>query len=82
MFGCYSARGPDADRRGKALIYLALEGAHFRRLFTLDRPRQQRTRAVAQNFSKRIGEPRFANIKTSSGLPCRNSALEPVCFLV
>jgi hypothetical protein len=27
---CYSARGPDVDRRGKALIYLASEGSHFR----------------------------------------------------
>jgi hypothetical protein len=27
---CYLARGPDADRRGKAFIYLALEGSHFR----------------------------------------------------
>jgi hypothetical protein len=26
---CYSARGPDADRHGKLLINLALEGSRF-----------------------------------------------------
>jgi hypothetical protein len=36
--GCYSARGPDADRRGKALIYLALEGSHFRAYSQMARP--------------------------------------------
>jgi hypothetical protein len=37
---CYSARGPGADRRGKALIYLALEGSHFRAYSHLRRQRR------------------------------------------